>query len=274
MKTQMYYCIAKTAQLVEVLEAYKIKYKTFEMRANEPYVTFYVFKEDEAWTQLEKILPPKPAHGLVFNDEELLNAKWLKLRSTCMKIDSRNPDTFSYICPKNPESPKINKYHQTQVLPFSFSSVKWSNNNHFYSTYEGGYEMIFCDDFAKTFLLENRLRGLEFRNVIWHKKGCVLPNVYQMFFKNELPREAIIPDSRAKEIRCPYCGKIQYFCYNDARLGIKEEYLSEDVDFYITPEMFGEVGVYAIPIVSSRVYTALKNAGMTRNLNFEPVVLF
>ena len=51
-----------------------------------------------------------------------------------------------------------------------------------------------------------------------------------------------------------------------------KEYLDENSDFFSTPDIFSMRNVSSYTIVSNRVYTVLKNAKLTRNLNFEPVI--
>ena len=51
-----------------------------------------------------------------------------------------------------------------------------------------------------------------------------------------------------------------------------KEYLDENIDFVSTLDIFSMGNVSSYTIVSNRVYTVLKNAKLTRNLNFEPVI--
>ena len=277
MKTQMYYYIPYDLELAEILNRYSHSYNhvtEFVKYGYEPMLQFYVNKEDEVWNEIKDKLPREDVHRLVFTDHELSSAKWLTVRSTNMKIDSEGDNTFSYVCPGEIYPPYLTKYHTTQVGKYEFKPVKWKNNNHFYSTYLMGFETIFCDDFAKNFFEQNGFDEVSFEDVIWYKKGCVLPDAHQIIFGKQLPKEAIVLDDHVREIVCPGCGKIQYFFTNDFRLGIKEEYLDESKDAYTTPAMFGEVTLHSLNIVSGRVYKALKEAKMIRNLRFEPVVLY
>ena len=276
MKTQMYYNLPFNENIASVLEEHGIKYNHYDfgIERKSPYMSFYIFKEDSVWDVLKDTLPKKDAHRLFFTDEELSCAKWLMVRSTNMKIDSLNENTYDYTCPEATDRSKRYGAHQRQIAPFEFKPVKWTTNNHFYACYDGGYYTIFCDDLAKSIIEDNRFVGMRFDDIIWHKKNCILPNVHQMVFETVLPRESIVLDDHVREVACKGCGKIQYFYTNDFRLGIKEMYLSEGVDFYSTPAMFGEGGVYELSIVSQQVYRTLKDHKMTRNLCFEPVVLY
>ena len=278
MKTQMYYNLPYDEKVASILKEHKIKYKYYDFNSGigeaYPHMSFYLFKEDAVWDVLKNILPKKDVHSLVFTDEELLSAKWLTVRSTNMKIDSLNEDTYDYFCPGEKDKSKRYGAHQRQIAPFEFRPIKWKNNNHFYSCYHGGYYTIFCDDLAKQFIEDNGFAGMRFDDIIWHKKHCILPDAHQMVFATVLPREAIVLDDHVWEVACKGCGKIQYAYTRDFRLGIKESYLSENIDFYSTPTMFGEGGVYQLSIASQRVYRALKEQRMTRNLCFEPILLY
>lgn len=115
--------------------------------------------------------------------------------------------------------------HRNQVSPYEFRNlIKWGKN-HFYSSYFGGFETIFCDDLAKSIIKNAEFQDIEFMPVIHYKKGRYLDNVHQMIFSNVLPNESLILDKHFIKKECDMCGTIQYEYSGLSRLGVHKEFL-------------------------------------------------
>lgn len=219
----------------------------------------------------------KALRNLYFTNQELENAKWLKMRSANIKLDAKTEDTFEKSCRYERMvwngTTYYGYYHEKQVKPFAFNPIKWTKNNHFYSSYSGGWEIIFCDDFAKDLFIKQNFKGVSFGEVLWGKKGITLPNAHQIVIDNILPEKAFLNLDATEERFCPLCGRKRYFYNTVFQFKIDGNYLDENQDFYTTDDIFGECTEFPISIVSQRVYSTLSSLGLTRSLNFEPVIV-
>lgn len=279
MKTKCYYHFPWTIDLENLLKSYNVDYEKIEWKPVEGSVVSYpdtlkftIFKEDEKYVEIQSILPLPNVCWLEFSEKELKEATWLYMRSTNMKIDIEN-NSVDWFCPNNKSSNEKSMFHMTQTMPFEIKPVKWTNNNHFYSSYICGYDVIFCDDYAMNAIKRNNLIGVDFADVMWFKKNQVIPNVHQIKCFNILPTEAFLFDENCKPQKCPTCDKIKYEINQEFRIKIKREYLDDNLDFYSTTDVFSMGDVSSYTIVSNRVYSALKKENLVRNLKFEPVIL-
>lgn len=279
MKTKCYYCFDWTQDIEGLLKKFKVNYKKEEWKNIESSIISYpdkliftIDKEDEAYSEIKDFLPTPNTCWLEFSDKELKEAKWLYMRSANMKIDIEN-NAVDWLCPNNRLLNKKSMFHMQQISAFEIKPVKWTSTNHFYSSYVCGYDVIFCDDYAMDVINQNKLQGVEFVDVIWHKKNQVLPNAHQMRCTSILPEQAFIFDENCELQKCPTCQKVKYEINHEFRVKIKKEYLDSKLDFYTTTDLFSIGNVSSYTIVSSKVYSLLQKEKMARNLKFEPVVL-
>ena len=271
----MYYFIPSNPNIISFLKNNNIKYKVdVDNLWNTPHLQFTLYKEEVDWSEACRALPKKNACWLVFSDKELDEAEWLTVRTTNMKVDTVDEGTYEYSClyTGNQGQTKY-AHHRKQVAPYECSPIKWKPNNHFYSPYSGGYETIFCDDFAKDIICNHALIGAEFKEIIWRKKNIPLPNAYQMIFPHIIPEEAFIIGEYATKVTCPMCGRVKYQNTQEFRVEIKRAFLDNSIDFYTTAEIFGDVRENYFLIASQRAYQTLKRENLIRNLKFEPVIL-
>ena len=279
MKTKCYYNFEWTQEIENLLIKHNVDYKKDEWRGTEGSVVSYpdmlnftINKEDEVYNLIKEHLPKPNTSWLEFSEKELQKAKWLYVRSTNMKIDIEN-NAVDWLCPNNRSTSKKSMFHMSQTGAFEIKPVKWKNNNHFYSSYTCGYDVIFCDDYAMDFIKQNRFTGIEFDDVIWYKKNQVLPNIHQIKCSSVLPEQAFIFDENCELQKCPTCQKSKYEVNHEFRIKIKREYLDENQDFYTTKDIFSIGNVSSYTIVSNKVYISLKKSKMTRNLKFEPIIV-
>ena len=266
----MYYCISPDSVIEDKLKSIGVKYTVDENR-----LTFKLVKDSEKFYTMSPYLPNRCIKWKEYTQKELFDAEWLTFRSHNMKLDAMNDNVIEFRCPQNPNLDR-SSYHKKQTMPFEFKPIKWKNNNHIYSSYQGGYYIMFCDDYAKDVIEKNKLSGLKFDKVIWYKKGISLPNAHQMCITNELENDSIVPDVHTTSETCPGCGKKIYITDSETNLQIKKSYLTKGIDFYTTSNIFG-YGRHSVAnpelLISDRAYRVFKDLGLTRNLTFEPVVL-
>lgn len=278
MRTKCYYNLEWNETIESLLKENNVDYKKVEWKDTKgsvisypDMINFTISKEQPAYAEIKDFLPNPNTCWLEFTEKELKESKWLYMRSTNMKIDIQN-DAIDWLCPKNRLFNKKSMFHMTQKDIFEIKPVKWTTNNHFYSSYVCGYDAMFCDDYAMNIMQQNDLKGVVFDNVLQYRNKTVLSNTHHIKCDKILPLEAFLFDENCEERKCPTCGKSKYEINHEFRIKIRKEYLDENIDFFSTPDIFSMGNVSSYTIVSNRVYTVLKNAKLTRNLNFEPVI--
>ena len=275
MKIERYYCLPCDDNLRKKLISYNIKVDYDDKITR--LMTFSVYEEDDYFDKIADYLPKNYLGSYVFTKTELLSAEWLTMRSTNDKLEALNIErTFSFSC----ESKEDFGYgevdtarHRIQVAPYEFRGpIKWGRN-HFYSSYFGGFETIFCDDIAKSIIQSANLDGIDFLPVIHYKKNNYLDNIHQIECSNVLPNESLVLNQYFKEKKCPICGAIKYEYDELSRLGIHKEFLGNK-DFYRTNYIFG--GGYTSPfnVVSNRIYKLLVDNQIDRNIRFTPLLIY
>ena len=285
MKKIYYYNLDYEKDLFDLLIKHNIKVKLSEFNlpnSKQKWMSFYITFNSKAFIECLNYLPKKP--NLIkyeFTKKEMDDSNWFYIRSTCMKLDNYNENTFEYSCFGEKEfyagEMRSRVYHEFQVEPFAFKPIKWNEKNHFYSSYEGGYNIIFCDDVARKLFEKNNIKGVKFLEVLNAKKNFVLSNSNQIFTDNIIPDDGLVIeglDEGYVEIKkCPICGKITYIPSNAFRLGIKREYLNSEFDIYRTNYLFGMSRGQPWYIISKKIYKMLVEAKMTRNLLIQPIII-
>lgn len=256
------------------LESKNTPYKISEIDVSNYYLIVEVAREDEGSSEIIETLSKLTFStiSLEFTEEERLSAEWLNMESTNWKVENEY-DEFEFFCPAAPEKEIIWGFHHRRVMPIHCRPIKWTNRNHIYGTAYGESDIV-CDDHAYKIISGYNFGGLEFAEV-FTLKNQVMSNAHHMVYKNELPPEALLPDeAQDKILHCPWCGKIKYDNTHESRIIVKREYLDDKVDFYGTPDMLGfHANAGRRVLVSQRVYRALKENMLTRNLRFEPVII-
>jgi len=261
-----------------ILERFSIKYKIVRPneKSSDAYITFTCFDNIVNWQEMKQYLPECNSKWIEYSEIDLSKAEWLTMHSKNMKLNSKNDKTLEFSClieKKIDNFTQVGAHHQKQIAPFYFNPVKWSNNNHFYSSYEGGTEIIFCDDYAKRITQEEKLTGIAFDKVMWYRKNIPLPAIHQLNITHMLPNDALILSEKAKETHCPSCGRKKYILDSLFQLKVKKEYMDNMTDFCKTEDLFGSGREHPLLLISQHVYDVFKSFGMIRNLVFEPVII-
>ena len=277
MQIEHYYCVNYDKPIYDELIERGIKVTIDDKisKSSSPQMIFKVYttKEDEL-NSFTKLVTKygMGIRDLVFSKKELSEANWLLFRSTNMKLESLSEKTIELGCRKS----RILYYHTRQVAPYALKPIKWKNNNHFYSSYEGAFKHIFCDDYARALLEKQEFKGLNFGEVLWAHKNISLPDAHQLIITNPLSIEAVLNLDDTVPSHCPICGKKNYdYNHNKLfRIEIDKSYLDESQDFYETDCDF-TIGFSPTPflICSQRVYSFLTSMNLTRNLCFEPLIV-
>ena len=273
MRIRKYYRCDYTEKLYQALLKHQISFQ-YDRELN--WITFYLYEDHPNIEQIKSFLPHEVFGEYVFSDLELKNSEWLLMRSTNGKLENKNTEkTFALSCKyeKNVANHKVEfAHHRKQIAPFEFSiPIKWGQS-HFYSSIWGGFYHIFCDDIAMNLIQNQDYVGIQFAPVIAYKKGCYAENIHQMIFSQVLPDEALILDNGFQRTPCPLCGQIQYTYNMLSRIQVKKSFLGIS-DFYRTNEIFGDGFADPFLIVSNRVFRTLTQFKLTKNIEFQPLLL-
>lgn len=272
MRLERYFCLSYDEDLKKQLTKCGVNVRVPEGVLNS-LMTFTLYEDQENYAEVKALIPTEKGIGTwIFTKAEMEEASFLTMRSTNMKLEAKNlGKTYEYSCYSvSHMTGEAFGMHRRQVAPFEFSKpVKWGKN-FFYSSYDGGYETMFCNDVAKATIESEGFSGVRFAPVLRYKKDCILEDIHQVVIDNILPDEALIIDDGFKEIQCSMCGKIRYGMDNVSRIIVRHGFIGKE-DFYVTNELFGETYTSPINIISQRAYQALIKKGMGRSMCFQPL---
>ena len=261
--------------LLDCLDSHKIPY-----RSDESTTIFYIREDAPFFDEVSELasgFASTVLRNLKFTKKEMQEASWFQMSSKCGKVETIDYDfTFSKSCTRTVMYRDIElefARHLHQVAPYRVQRlVKWKQKNNFYGDACGGHYKIFCSDVARG-ILEEKTNGVSFMPVLKGKTENHLPDIQQLVFPNKLPHEALILLKETTVELCPQCGEPRYKPPNTGYfyMGVKEEYLRQDIDFYITETYFGDGQGYPVIVVSRKVYELFTKEFPERNLVFVPV---
>lgn len=215
----------------------------------------------------------------IFSDEEMDAAEWFTARSTNSKFECcKEHKTFRFSCPAAQVfgRPDFEFYmHREQIGSFYFNKpVKWGRN-HFYSCKSGGFEALFCDDFARS-IIDNNLKGASFLPVLSSKNGRELENIHQLTIDTILPTDTYSFIEERGQWTCPLCGKKKYITDALSRLRVDKRVLGE-LDFYSSGTIDTtdvSVSEGEVVIISKRAYELFKKYNFDRTLELFPLITY
>lgn len=275
MINQLYFCIDYYSNVEEALLKEGVKYKR-TLPEGFDWLCFYIDRDSPAFAVVDREmkLAGVKATGhlsLVFTDEELDNAEWLAVRTTCKKIDDCQDKLYFASCGNETRGGCYFRYRTSPI--WCERKVKWGSNHFFYSSYWLGYDELFCSDLAKGILCR---KGIPFayEGVYSIRKGNeAIPDINHIVPCNILPIEAIITDNLMLQSACEKCGVKTYMLGDDAQLTVLGRYLYKDAIAYGTPRIFGPGWAKSALIVSQEFRQIIIKNGMQRGLKFTPVII-
>lgn len=275
MKHIFRYCAKHSKELVDQLSQVGIHHSVTDERminAGLGLVVFYLSEEDLNLSSVKQVIEALDTFTvydeLVYTEKELSAAKWLYIRSTCMKVEPPNNSSSVVWCPGEAGS---KCYIRSINLPImSTKPVKWGKNHYFYSAFELGYNELFCSEKTVEILKELKL-PLSYIPVIHEKTGNEIPDLYYIKPNNVLPLEAIDFSQLRIQSSCRKCGQITYELSGRDQLCIFEDYLNPHNKVYAAPCVFGPLGAESAIIISQDVYKYLKQNKMLRSMSVTPV---
>ena len=258
MKYQFYCAMDEDGSVINFLEARKITYKKDPLRKR---MYFTIYSDIEGSDEFLRYIKPLPGTLLykssVFSKKEMEDANWYLLYVTRMGMETKNVGyTYDAKCPYITAYGMQKHHHLDQINPFvSTKTPKWRNRYNFCSVETGIMTQIFCSDFAKSAILENQIRGVDFIPVLKKDLKTETPDVNQLMFPTKLPREAYTFIGKYNEDVCPFCGRINYIFeeQNCDNIRLNVDMIPKNIDAFGSEIIIGN-GFGDEPIVISKKF--------------------
>lgn len=211
-----------------------------------------------------------------YSKADLEDAEWLTVRNKSIKVQwEYDENAFKQSCPyKRLFLKELYYRHSEQADVLSVTKpVKWGTRQ-FFSGPNAADDIIFCSERAKA-MLGNLWQGLEF----WPVKKCntsgYLTDLYQLFFSECLPIEAI---GGGHLTACNICGrKIVRIAEDMPQIEIKREYLTNSNKVYRTGDVLTVqrkgYTTFSVNIVPQEFYRYCEKNQMNRGMVYEPIKL-
>lgn len=259
--------------LIENNIEYRIK-NTWGNKPGHNWLEFSLSSTNEKWKYyvdtLQKFKRNYATKDIVYSSSEYKDAKWLWVMPKRNSIDIVNEEAFRYFCEReNAWGEKLMTHvEQTgnitirKVPNLSTSTAFWASTT--------GFAELYTDYRVKKIAQINDLKGLELLEVKL-RNGSYSDKIYQMMTRDRLRREVIGKGYGEKIIKCPVCGKEQYGIDSSYQLRMDLNKVSEERDFYMTEDIFGEGFAHPLYVISQRFYRILKENKLVGGVNFNPV---
>lgn len=281
MRIKHHYFIIKRFGIINFLEKYCIPYELTNLQSTgDMLCTFDLYEDQEFYKKFRLRFPYIPKTDSIisveYTKEEIDKAEWLYVRSKSTKVQwEYDEGAFNQLCAyKRPFINGVYYKHLEQVDFLSASKpVKWGNRQ-FFSGPNAADDILFCSKKAKE-LLKNTWQGLEFWPVKKYNTSKYIEDLYQVFFSQCLPIEAIGGGSQTV---CSTCGrKVMRLPEGVHQLEISRQYLQNPSNVYrignvLIEQRKGQT-TSSVQIVSQEFYQFCEKNEMNRGMIYEPVKL-
>lgn len=281
MRIKHHYCLENKRELVRFLEKFQIAYEIYEQQEIKYNVCIFdLYEDQEAYKKFKLKFPfitkYDSINSIEYSKEEIENAEWLTVRNSSIKVQWKyEEEAFIQSCAYKRLFIKDLYYrHSKQTgLLSADQPVKW-DAKHFFSGPNATDDIIFCSERTKQ-ILGNRWDGLELWPVKKSNSSKYIPDLYQLFFAQELPIEAI----DGGELRvCKGCGRKMIRIRDEIyQLKIRKEYLTDQNKVFKTADVltadFIRCTTFSVNIVSQKFYQYCESRQMNRGMIYEPIHL-
>lgn len=239
----------------------------------------YIFEDDEyidklyGYYQKENITP---IIDVIYTKDEYDKAQWYSFRPKFRFEYPQPEDESEYKGVTYNDSKFCNNCGSGLAQKDSFrvtKTPKWGKRHFLMLNWIE--DEIFINTIAKEIIVANNIAGLTFLEVINHKKNFAFDDIHQIYVNNELKPGLLNLKQSVKEFRnCNVCGSTKYI-YSGKGLTFKKEIFENlNLDILKTNESFGDGHICAKKIIiSQKLYKLIKNSGLDKDVEFEPISL-
>lgn len=240
---------------LEFFDSLDLPRKTIELPAGGGLMIFIdITESDPRWQMVSEYLTLNGAMAsrreTFFTDEEIRNAKWLRLISSFEQGYPQpinqwpiKQSSYENVCPKC----GIYKQTKSMRLPKEPSLGRKS----FMSLI--GVGEIFCTPTVIQEFGKLPAYGYESWDAVIHKTGMPSERVRQLFIPG-IASPGVIIDNNLGRNNCPVCGITKYYPHMKGIMYIQKNALLKDVDFMLTDEWFGSgLIAYREILISNRI---------------------
>jgi len=153
------------------------------------------------------------------------------------------------------------------------SAPKWKDKRQSFELY-WIYDEIFISQHAATILMDNNIKGVEYRSVSTRNKvlDCTKQMYVNNFLKPGLMQESI--NQSISTLPCPHCGENKYCLKHGYVYYDRNVFNNVDVDIIKTGENFGAEGACAkYIIINQRFYQILVANKLDTSFSYIPLQL-
>ena len=273
MKIRVHICVFVSPKDIYSIENYlttnTIKYKKTPFLDNRIIVTFDVWESNDKYNDTLNFFSqynPIITKSSQYSRCELDNAEWLSVLCYWGKVDIPTAEAYDSIFSVDCEKCKAKK----QIDYYKICSpVKWQKNKNICANTQGGWDILFCSEYARQVFNNNDIKGITFNPVLNYRSLQPIPNLYQLCInvvKNPIDL-SLIP--QPESCVCTSCGKITYtLSDNLTTLSLDMNEFKSNTDAFIVKVNI--TGCYLI-VVSNKLYRLLKNVLKESTLDFKPI---
>lgn len=286
MRIKHYYCLKNKFGLLRFLNRYEIPYQTedsFEVLGTSVQVSdkeylFELYEDQKVYEKFKQQFPFVSRLDSIttceYSQGEIEEAQWLFVRNKSVKVQWEYDEyAFQRSCGyKRPFQKEMEYRHEEQIGYLSVTKpVRWGTRQ-FFSGPNAADDLLFCSDKTRK-ILGSVWKGLEFWPVKKYASQGQIKDLYQLYFAETLPMEAI---ANKPIISCPKCGKAMIRIPNPVqKLVLDKNYLKDQTHVYKTGDVLTEqkrgYHTSSFNIVSQEFYQYCERYGMNRSMVYEPV---
>lgn len=255
--------------LLALLNKHGIKYTVIELAV--PRVYFSLYRDQPCFSVFAAVSESAcRVAAAEYSQAEMNASEWLVFNPKHNRVEIINQDeSFSYTCGSAEEN---RFHHREQVGTIRIASdIKWKPGQYFLAS-DTGFSEIYTNKAVVELIASSGIKGCRFADIV-DRKGSLCTNTFQLLSDALLYENSFAFGYGEKTEICPYCGKKQYYYDGTYQFRIYRSALKEDVDFYMTPCLFGSGQAEPIYLISKRFYKLLKDNKMLRNTIVTPAIL-
>jgi hypothetical protein len=255
-----------------------LKEKNAKFEKSNSYIGVAYLCEEDAWKEdLYRILRKANEISIVdviYTKEEFEKAQWYSMRSKFRFEYPQPDDSFSY---------KSQTYDNSQYCSDCGCGLKQKDSFRLNRDPQWGqrhflmlnwvHDELFTSTIAKECLINERITGIKFMDVLNHKKNTTFDDIHQIYIDKILEPGLVDLEQSVKEVLgCSSCGKTKYIGSGRGITYRKDVFSGVNLDAVKSFETFGDGLMCSRKIfVSKKLYQVLKNNKLDKDIAFAPI---